>query len=74
VPGRDLYIAMMDRWVYDLDKWLDEQKKGIHRHITETNTSMADYVWLPIVWTESEGNPPRPMLEWKDEWRLEDYL
>lgn len=32
------------------------------------NTSIADYVWLPIDW---EGD--KPVIRWKDEWRLEDY-
>jgi hypothetical protein len=29
---------------------------------------MAGYVWLPIEW---EGD--KPVIRWKDEWRLEDY-
>ena len=32
------------------------------------NTSIADYVWLPI---RSEGE--KPIMEWKDSWKLEDY-
>jgi hypothetical protein len=32
------------------------------------NTSIADYVWLPI---RFEGD--MPYLEWLDEWRIEDY-
>jgi hypothetical protein len=32
------------------------------------NTSIADYVWLPI---QFEGGTP--YLEWLDEWRIEDY-
>ena len=31
------------------------------------NTSIARYVWLPIQW---EGE--KPVLRWRDEWRLED--
>lgn len=32
-------------------------------------TSHATYVWLPVVFDENGT----PRLEWKDEWRLEDY-
>jgi hypothetical protein len=32
------------------------------------NTSISDYVWLPIEW---EGE--KPVIRWKDEWCLEDY-
>lgn len=36
--------------------------------LRDTNTSVADYVWLPI---RFEGN--MPILDWRDEWRLEDF-
>jgi hypothetical protein len=36
------------------------------RHIG--NTSIANYVWLPIEW---QGN--KPIIRWHDEWRLEDF-
>jgi hypothetical protein len=36
--------------------------------MARTNTSVADYVWLPIIW---RGD--RPEIHWHDEWRLEDY-
>lgn len=32
------------------------------------NTSIADYVLLPITWEDE-----RPVLYWQDEWKLEDY-
>jgi hypothetical protein len=32
------------------------------------NTSIADYVWLPI---RFDGG--MPYIDWKDEWRIEDY-
>jgi hypothetical protein len=34
-----------------------------------TDTRIADYVWLPVCF-ESDGTP---YLEWRDEWRVEDY-
>lgn len=39
-------------------------KKSIHFD----NTSISDYVWLPIEW---EGK--KPVLRWRDEWRLEEF-
>lgn len=32
------------------------------------NTSIADYVWLPL---RFEGD--MVYIDWKDEWRIEDY-
>jgi hypothetical protein len=34
----------------------------------EPNTSVADYVWLPI---RFDGD--MPYLDWTDEWRIEDF-
>lgn len=36
--------------------------------IPKANTSLADYVWLPITF---EGE--RPIIRWQTEWRIEDY-
>jgi len=87
-PGKkDLYIALADRWLTDLPKEMPDmcavfdamfdperkKKMPLSREemagLTKQNTSLADYVWLPVRFTE-EG---RPFLEWKDEWRTEDY-
>lgn len=32
------------------------------------NTSIADYVWLPILF---DGD--RPVIEWREEWRIEEF-
>ena len=32
------------------------------------NTSIADYIWLPLRFEDN-----RVVIEWKDEWSLEDY-
>ena len=39
------------------------------------NTSIADYVWLPLRFVESCREYPQGMvfIDWKDEWRIEDY-
>ena len=33
------------------------------------NTSVADYVWLPLTFTKNG----KVVIRWQDEWRLEDY-
>lgn len=38
------------------------------RLIDSDNTADADYVWLPL---RFEGD--RPIIDWRDEWRIEDY-
>ena len=35
---------------------------------SKRNTSIADYVWLPF---RFDGD--MAVLDWKDEWRIEDY-
>ncbi len=41
----------------------------------QRNTSIADYVWLPLRFVEPCGEYPNGMVfvDWKDEWRIEDY-
>ncbi len=86
VPGKkDLYIALADRWIPDHMEWdYREYMKAFRKAFdsdfdgevndpgwisdTELNTSRARYVWLPI---RFEG--VRPVIDWLDEWRLEDY-
>ena len=34
----------------------------------EENTAIADYVWLPI-----RFDSDTPIIDWHDEWRVEDY-
>ena len=36
--------------------------------MAEANTSIADYVWLPL---RFEGE--MPFIDWHDEWRIEDF-
>lgn len=42
---------------------------------TGDNTSIADYVWLPLRFAEPDAEHPFGMvyIDWLDEWRLEDY-
>lgn len=39
------------------------------------NTSLADYVWLPLKFHDPDAQHPlgRVEIEWMDEWRTEDY-
>jgi hypothetical protein len=36
--------------------------------LTEIDTSIADYVWLPFRFEDSGA-----FLDWQDEWLIEDY-
>lgn len=42
---------------------------------SKRNTSIADYVWLPLRFVEPNENSPlgEVLIEWLDEWRIEDY-
>ena len=54
-----------------------DQKELEQNHSADivANTSMADYVWLPLRFQEPDEEYPRGMvwIDWKDEWRIEDY-
>ena len=84
VPGKkDLYIACADRWLPGyMDRkyeryaaWYEGAFSG-NKALAEANaeppivneTRIADYVWLPFRWDGEMG-----YLDWKDEWRIEDY-
>jgi Glycosyl hydrolases family 43 len=45
----------------------DQQRGAMMAGLGE-NTAIADYVWLPI---RFDGNVPT--IEWRDEWRIEDF-
>lgn len=79
---RDLYIALADRWLprYTEDSSAairihQEQFGPMGGHLaeplddlTEIDTSIADYVWLPL---RFDGD--KAFLDWQDEWRIEDF-
>ena len=86
VPGKkDLYIACGDRWapgemnlqyqdykqnfeaIFNPDA--DQSRLKPTGHSDQAlNTSLADYVWLPF---RFDGD--MAYLDWKDEWRIEEY-
>ncbi len=85
-PSRpSLYIALGDRWLNDLPEDLPNmeeafyemftkkpiKKKNLYSHnLTDSNTSEADYVWLPIVFDENG----EPHIAYRREWRVEDFF
>ncbi|MBQ8954771.1 MAG: family 43 glycosylhydrolase [Clostridia bacterium] len=86
VPGKkDLYIAIGDRWLpecmdipyedvrlgfeYAFNPEADPALRAAHPIPKVTyRTQIADYVWLPF---RFDGD--MAYLDWKDEWRVEDY-
>jgi hypothetical protein len=81
---KDLYIACADRWLveamdYPYEVYRDKFEarfnpdappfdKSRWKGSVVENTSIADYVWLPI---RFDGE--KALIDWKDEWRIEDY-
>jgi hypothetical protein len=81
---RNLYIALADRWLTDLPRVLpdigatfdaafgadppDYSRLKALDGLTVQNTSLADYVWLPV---RFDGE--MAYLDWRDEWRIGDY-
>ena len=81
----DLYIAMADRWLTDLsddrpdiaaifaaifDPDIKSDLADFPLHtLTAKNTSLADYVWLPVRFVDGV-----PKIEWRDEWTVEELL
>lgn len=87
VPGKkELYVVLADRWFSQLPKerldvWgyykamFSDDPTEMEGYDEEAfapfmlpDTSKANYVWLPM---RFEGNVP--YIDWKAEWRLEDY-
>lgn len=78
---RDLYIALGDRW---LPRYLADGSQAIDaftehfapghdgdepmEEFAEVDSSIADYVWLPI---RFDGD--RPVVDWRDEWSPEEF-
>ncbi|MGW4113743.1 family 43 glycosylhydrolase [Actinosynnema sp. NPDC004786] len=82
-PGKeDLYIALADRWLPGVPAEVARQAPDVFRRVfageadeadeafagARFDTSVADYVWLPV---RFDGD--LPVLDWHDEWRVEDY-
>jgi hypothetical protein len=48
---------------------------GGSTHDTNSNTSISDYVWLPLTFAEPDDGHLLGMvyIDWADEWKIEDY-
>ena len=59
----------------DTDKSVLEEMAKNHPADVADNTSIADYVWFPLRFTKPDEKHPYGMvyIDWKDEWRIEDY-
>ncbi|MGO4145697.1 family 43 glycosylhydrolase [Paenarthrobacter sp. YAF11_1] len=80
----DLYIALADRWLpelaaEDIGAAIEDMHQAFAKlaespesvdagELLASDTSISDYVWLPI---RFEGD--HPVIEWHDEWRIEDF-
>lgn len=86
---KDLYIACADRWrpdkmdlpyecyreIYERMFSEDPKEREAVRRMDlseiadrNANTAEADYVWLPLHFEDD-----MVYIDWKDEWRIEDY-
>ena len=81
---KDLYIALADRWLTDLPETLPDFDAAFDaaygsetpdlsklKHLdglSAQNTSVADYVWLPV---RFDGD--MAYLDWRDQWRIEEF-
>lgn len=86
---KDLYIACADRWLpelqhldyeiysklfknaFDLDRKTEDTVKEMVAYLgddSHRHTAISDYVWLPL---RFDGD--MIYIDWKDEWRIEDY-
>ncbi|NUT98025.1 MAG: family 43 glycosylhydrolase [Saccharothrix sp.] len=79
---KDLYIALADRWLPDVSAETAREAPAVFRRLftdtatpadiafagREFDTSRADYVWLPF---RFDGDTP--VLDWHDEWRIENH-
>lgn len=61
----EVYREMFESLFCDGGKSFDFSRMG--EPVVE-NTSIADYIWLPLRFEDN-----RVVIEWKDEWSLEDY-
>ncbi len=60
---RDAYVSMFDSELRD-----EELLQKFYKAAPKYDTSVADYVWLPI---RFDGE--MPYIEWHDEWKIEDF-
>lgn len=59
----------------DFSRYTQEQLERLKSGDRGRNTSLADYVWLPLRFHEPDEAHPLGMVtvDWMDEWRIEDF-
>ncbi len=65
--GMEYFGAMYDREYPISKERRDELRRVSMEDLSVKNTSIAEYVWLPI---KFEGDMPK--IYWRDEWKIED--
>ncbi|MFH5810599.1 family 43 glycosylhydrolase [Companilactobacillus sp. FL22-1] len=50
------------------DRWVPDQNATVEKSSWNINTSLSEYVWLPI----SFGNEGLPEVIWQDDWNMND--
>lgn len=85
---KDLYIAVADRWLpeqmeLEYQSYADAFeaafdpgcKSQVPMPECSGNTAIADYVWLPLRFTEPDANHPhgQVLIDWRDEWSLDEF-
>ena len=67
--GMEFFLARYDK-DYPMDEKRREEIKNITmEQMTAKNTSISEYVWLPVVF---ENDVPK--IYWHDEWKIEDFI
>lgn len=67
--GVEFYAAQFDEDYPMSSERREKIRKMTMRDMTEKNTAMAEYVWLPIVF---ENDVPK--IHWCDEWTIEEMI
>lgn len=67
--GVEYFAAIFDRNYPMSDERRAEIRKLKMEDISQKNTSIAEYVWLPI---RFENDTPK--IHWQDEWKIEDIV
>ncbi|MBQ7374255.1 MAG: family 43 glycosylhydrolase [Clostridia bacterium] len=74
----NLYIALGDRWLVDLPEDLPDMNDVFYKMcgpnptaqdlsgFSDENTSVATYVWLPVLFDEND----RPFISWQRKWSV----
>jgi len=63
-----------------IDRKIEAHNAATGEHVkllsdSTTNTSIADYVWLPLRFVEPDAAHPngQVLIDWRDEWSLDEY-